>query len=124
MSRVELSQNIGPRCIESISNAASGPVEGAPFETSRYTLHGYQLITDGIALNTNVAFKILGTNDELQNWQVIAQYDIKGETAPLGPRNADGVLYFDLWNFKYAKCLIEGNFVGLENFSVIEKHNA
>ena len=123
MSRVEVSQNIGPAVVTSIKNARRAS-EGAAFDTETYKLHSYQVITNGIGAYTNVAFKVLATNDISYGWQVIAQYNIKGAGVSNGPINDDGVLYCDVWNYKYAKCKLEGTFTGFESFDVLEKHNA
>jgi len=123
MTRVEVSQNVGPKVVTSIENARQ-PKEGKVFPTEHYRLHSYQVITDGIMPHTDVAFKIYATNDTSVGWQAIAQYNIKGSLAPHGPRHTNGILYADIWGFKYAKCKFEGSFTGAENFKVLEKHNA
>jgi hypothetical protein len=57
-------------------------------------------------------------------WIGITRYNIIGDSGKHGPKNKDGILYFDFWNFKYAKCSLYGTFSGSEKFKVIEKHNA
>ena len=52
-------------------------------------------------------------------WVPVASYNIKKDGA-----HADGILYYDIWNFKYAKAVLEGTFTGAERIKVIEKHNA
>lgn len=123
MSRVEVSQNTGPPVATSIKNARKAS-EGEVFDTETYKLHSYQVVTDEIRPNTNIAFKILATNDISFGWQTIAQYNIKGAAVSNGPINEDGILYFDVWNYKYAKCILQGAFTGYESFRVLEKHNA
>jgi hypothetical protein len=89
---------------------------------SAYTKHGYQVVPEAIQANTNIAFIIWATNDENKNWVKIAQYNIQG--AGKGGRNKSGVLYHDMWNYKYSRCSLLGDFTGGENFRVLEKHNA
>jgi hypothetical protein len=121
MSRVEVSQNIGSAVVTSLSNVGQ-PKFGPIFNTGTYRIHSYQVLTTNIMGRTNVSFKVLGTNDDKKNWQVIARYNIKG--ANKGPLNEDGILYCDIWNFKYARVQFEGTFTGAESFKVLEKHNA
>ena len=124
MSRVEVSQNIGPDVITSLSNVGQ-PKFGPIFETSSYRIHSYQVITLNIKPRTNVSFKVLATNDENDNWQTIARYNIKGSSHwKGGPLDENGILYSDIWNFKYARVQFEGTFTGAESFKVLEKHNA
>ena len=126
MARVEVSQSIGPQVIKSINGATSGSESGTVFWTETYTVHSYQLISSGISGTTNLSFKIYATNDDgglegknndsATNWQVIAEYTIDQST------NETGIMYSDIWNFKYAKCEISGTYGGA-NITVIEKHN-
>ena len=121
--RLQVSQNIGPHVFTSLENVRQS--ETSPvFLTDTYTVHSYQVITTNIKPNTNVAFKILATNDLSLGWQTIAQYNIKGTAVSNGPVNNNGILYCDFWNFKHAKCKFEGSFTGAESFKVLEKHNA
>ena len=99
MSRVEVSQNIGPHVITSMSSVRA-PASSDIFKSETFNKHSYQVITTRIKPNTNISFVILGTNDEKANWIEIARYNIKGDSAPSGPRNKSGVMHFDFWNYK------------------------
>ena len=131
MARVEVSQNIGPHVVKSIKNALED-TEGEVFHTSTYTVHSYQVITDSIKAATDIVFQIWATNDDggaegksvatATNWIKIAEFDIEG--TGVGPTNADGLMYSDIWNFKYARCKLNGTWDGSESFDVLEKHNA
>lgn len=128
MARVEVSQSIGPHVIKSIDSATSGATSGTTFWTETYTVHSYQLIIDGIDDSgvTSLSFKIYATNDDggkngenlsdSTNFQVIAQFTIDNST------NNTGIMYSDIWNFKYAKCEISGTYAGA-TVTVLEKHN-
>tara|TARA_Y100000310_G_C20038569_1_gene515099 strand:- start:35 stop:403 length:369 start_codon:yes stop_codon:yes gene_type:complete len=121
MARVEVSQSIGPGVVKSVgdpspvSTATSGPA----FKTETYTVHSYQVIIGG-ALDdggtTDLAFEVYATNDSDTNYQVIASYVIDNAN------NSTGIMYSDIWNFKYAYCKISGTFAGA-TITVIEKHN-
>lgn len=136
MARVEVSQSIGPKVVKSVDGVGADTA-GTKFRTETYTVHSYQLITSGIQASTDVILKIYATNDDndtddidnAQNFQVIAQYDIHGPSIGGGAENSGGIMYSDIWNFKYAYCAIFADYSGSdrwqggEAFSVIEKHN-
>jgi len=114
--KVEASQNIGPHPFYSIKGASSS-VHGDVFNSANYTKHSYQVICSNISASTNLAFFIFGTNENSKNWQKLAGYLINSS------RNSNGLLHFDVWNFKYVKCALIGDF-DTARVSVIEKHNA
>ena len=129
MSRVEVSENIGPhqlKCID--AETGSGLTKyGAAFYSSNFTVHSYQVIISSIQSNTNLTFEIECTNDDggqefdhkedATSWQTIATYSITNLT------NSNGIMYSDVWNFKYSRCKISGD-IPSAAVSVIEKHNA
>tara|TARA_B100002019_G_C21256087_1_gene593932 strand:- start:326 stop:715 length:390 start_codon:yes stop_codon:yes gene_type:complete len=129
MSRVEVSENIGPHQSKSIDSATI-TAEGDVFFSSNYTIHSYQVLLNGsVNGSTDVTFEIQCTNDDggkegkyvsdATNWQTIASYTIDNST------NSTGIMYSDVWNFKYSKCkLTITNLGSLNAISVIEKHNA
>ena len=129
MANVEVSKNIGPhqeKSLDSITTTEEGPV----FWSDHYTIHSYQVILDGTPNGfTDITFEILCTNDDgnkdgqyksaATNWQAIASYNITNSA------NSSGIMYSDVWNFKYSKCKITvTNRGSVTNVSVIEKHNA
>ncbi len=116
MSRIETSENIGPNPFRSIEGATS-PTHGPTVETGNYTKHGYQVACSNLGSSTNLAFYIFAKNELNNKWQKIAGYAISNT------RNNNGILYFDCWNFKYAKAAVIGTFDGA-SITVIEKHNA
>jgi|TARA_B100001559_G_scaffold102025_1_gene85741 hypothetical protein len=115
MGRVEASENIGPEPIRSLDGIVI-PTQTSTILVENFTKHAYQVICNGVNAGTDAAFFIYGSNLK-GRWIKIANYQINNG------RNKDGILHFDTWNFKYAKCRIMGTFNGA-NFSVIEKHNA
>ena len=134
MARVEVSQNIGPHVVKSISSAGSDTT-GSVFYTSTYTVHSYQVVTENIKAATKVLFQIWATNDDggvegesistATNWIKIAEFSIQGGGGDSS--NIDGLMYSDIWNFKYAYCALDdtgGAWDSGETFDVIEKHNA
>jgi hypothetical protein len=124
MSRVEVSQSIGPKVVTSLDSVSGGTKESTPFPTETYTVHSYQVILSSLGVGTDLKFKVLATNDADKNYQVIAEYDIHG-TAVGGGENTTGIMYSDIWNFKWAKCEITdaGGTWGGAKATVIEKHN-
>lgn len=129
MSRVEVSENIGPHQLKCIDAETGSDLTkyGAAFYSSNFTVHSYQVIISSVESNTNLTFEIECTNDDggqkfdckkdAINWQTIATYDITGTT------NSNGIMYSDVWNFKYSRCKISGS-IPVAEVSVIEKHNA
>lgn len=129
MSRVEVSENIGPHEVRSIGNA-SATTTSSVFHSSNFTIHSYQVIYGGsVGGSTDATFEIQCTNDDggksgdysanATNWQTIASYDIDSGN------NTEGIMYSDVWNFKYARCKITITTAGgLTSVDVIEKHNA
>ena len=130
MANVEVSKNIGPHQ-EKYIDAVTTTQEGEVFHSADYTIHSYQVILGNspVSGSTNILFEILCTNDDgnkdgshpndATNYQPIASYTIDSST------NTNGIMYSDVWNFKYAKCKITVNNIGNAlNVSVIEKHNA
>ena len=129
MANVEVSKNIGPHQ-EKYIDGASTTTEGTVFYSADYTIHSYQVILGAVAAGaTDITFEILCTNDDggldgpnnyrATNWQAIASYTIDAST------NTSGIMYSDVWNFKYSKCKITVTDIGnVTNVSVIEKHNA
>jgi len=129
MSKVEVSQNIGPHEEKTI-NGVSTTTEGRVFFSSHYTIHSYQVILNGsVDGSTNIKFEIYCTNDDggqeddhredATNWQPIGTYTINNST------NSTGIMYSDVWNFKYTKCKVTVTALGtVSSISVIEKHNA
>ena len=124
MSKVEVSENQGVPVLESLSGVRQ-PEYSAPRNLSDYTKHGYQVVTTSIQAGTDVAFIVYATNDEEQNWFIVARYNIRGSGHLVtGAVNKSGILYYDTWNYKYVRCALLGAFTGGENFKVLEKHNA
>ena len=129
MSKVEVSKSQGPHEVKHVLNPSGGPgATSDVFYTSNYTVHGYQVIVIGCNGATNLTFEIQCTNDDggilgdgrdsATNWQTIASYTIDNGTNP------DGLMYSDVWNFKYARAKVGGtNKGGVSSFTVIEKHN-
>lgn len=125
MSKVEVSKSQGPHEVKHVLNPSNGTSD--VFYTSNYTVHGYQVIVIGCNGGTNLSFQIQCTNDDggilgdgrdsATNWQTIASYDVRNGT------NADGLMYSDVWNFKYARVHVNGAAGGVSSFTVIEKHN-
>jgi len=129
MANVEVSKNIGPhqeKSLDSITTTTEGPV----FWSDHYTIHSYQVILNGsVNGSTDITFEILCTNDDgnkdgeykssATNWQAVASYTINNTT------NSSGIMYSDVWNFKYSKCKVTVADLGtVSSVSVIEKHNA
>ena len=124
MARVELTQNKGPEVIQSYSGSVPNtPTYGDVIVNVRnYTLHSYHVINAGTGTLT---FKIIGSN----------YTDPGTKTAASLPANADkwttisshsvnagqSLAYSDIWNFKYASILLDGNCTDVK---VYEKHNA
>jgi len=116
MSRVEVSQSLGPHVITSIGPTSTNTTSD-PFLTDTWTVHSYQVVVEGVDGDTDLTFNIYATNDSDANYQVIASYAIDNST------NSTGIMYSDIWNFKYAKCEITGSDFGAATITVIEKHN-
>ena len=120
MARVEVSQSIGPHVVKSLSGVSSVATHtSTAFLTETYTVHSYQVVLSFSAVApTDITFKIYATNDDDKNYQTIASYIIDAAD------NSDGIMYSDIWNFKYAKCEVTiGNIGSVGSVSVIEKHN-
>ena len=123
--------------------------QSEPINVENYTVHGYQVqVVDGTSLSpstasatTNAAVYIEATNDEdvthggnntyrkkggivhtPKNFQVIAQYNIQGLGA--GNQNTDGIMYSDIWNFKWARVRVNVSVPGSRKLIILEKHNA
>ena len=121
MARVEVSQSIGPKVVTSLDEVNGGTKTSEEFPVETYTVHSYQVILESLGAGTDLVFKVLATNDEKANYQTIAEYDIHG-SAVGGGENTSGIMYSDIWNFKWAKCEISGTWAGTK-VTVIEKHN-
>lgn len=129
MSRVEVSENIGPHQLKCIDAETGGSLTSfsEAFYSANFTVHSYQVIISSIDASTNLTFEIQCTNDDggqefdhkedATNWQTIASYNITNST------NQKGIMYSDVWNFKYSRCKISGA-IPNATISVIEKHNA
>jgi len=129
MANVEVSKNIGPHQEKSLDSITE-TTESSVFYSDHYTIHSYQVILNGTPDgDTDLTFEILCTNDDgnqdgpfpadSDNYQAVASYNITNAI------NSAGIMYSDVWNFKYAKCKITVTDLGsVTNVSVIEKHNA
>jgi hypothetical protein len=125
MSKVEVSKSQGPHEVKHVLNPSNDTSD--VFYTSNYTVHGYQVIVLGCNGTTNLTFEIQCTNDDggvlgdgkasATNWQTIASYDVDNGN------NSSGLMYSDVWNFKYARAKVSGTKGGVSSFTVIEKHN-
>ena len=128
MARVELTQNVGPEVIKSMDDTfnAGTSTYSAPVHVSKYTLHSYQVVS--AQASGSVAFTIVGSNVTLANgdasgdmpkdWVTISTHTINhnsGQPATLA--------YSDVWNFKFAKVLIQPTGANAV-VEVYEKHNA
>tara|TARA_Y100001938_G_scaffold149483_1_gene236463 strand:- start:1186 stop:1536 length:351 start_codon:yes stop_codon:yes gene_type:complete len=116
VSKLETSKNIGPHPFYSI-NGATTPTHSRTQDVGNFTKHSYQVICDNVGASAEISFYIFGKNELTSKWQKVAGYLITSA------RNNNGILYFDCWNFNFAKCCAIGTFGGA-TITVIEKHNA
>ena len=127
------------------STVWSAQEESEPLLVENYAVHGYQVqVVDSTTLDPSAAagthesaVYIEATNDEdvthggsntylkkggivhtPKNFQIIAQYNIDNAT------NVNGIMYSDVWNFKWARVRVNVSVVDSRNLIIIEKHNA
>lgn len=124
MSRVELTQNLGPEVIYSWDQTCANTCYSNVVNVRLYTLHSYQVVNTGGGV---VQITILGSNHAEPNkdpdhelfdvsWSEIAQYNV--------PAN-DSIAYSDFWNFKFSCVKIVNANTGLTpQILIAEKHNA
>ena len=150
---VSSNKGLGPSRVKDTTGSGSGAgatvwcaqEESEPLNVEDYTVHGYQVqlvdSTDPDALKaagvgTVMAVYIEATNDEdmvdgsntylrkggqapvPKNFQVIAQYNITNIL------NQNGIMYSDVWNFKWARVRVNVTAEGGCRLVILEKHNA
>ena len=128
MARVEISQNKGPEVITSVDgDVTTGSNFYSPaVNVSKYTLHSYQLSwTHSGGGSKNITFTIIGSNvdgptaDYPKDWITISTHTVAATSGAYGT-----LAYSDVWNFKYAKVLIQNSSGTTATVKVYEKHNA
>ena len=150
---VSSNKGLGPSRVKDTTGSGGGigstvwyaQEESEPLNVEDYTVHGYQVqlvdSTDPDALKTATVTTIMAvyieaTNDEdmvdgsntylrkggqvptPKNFQVIAQYNINNTT------NTEGIMYSDVWNFKWARVRVNVTVEGGCRLVILEKHNA
>jgi hypothetical protein len=125
MSRVEVSKSLGPHEVKTLMSPSGDT--SPQFYTSNYTVHSYQVMVAGCNGVTNLTLDIQCTNDDggvegdsrstATSWQTVASYTISNGS------NKAGLMYSDIWNFKYARAKLSGTKGAVSSFTIIEKHN-